>query len=260
MSGGKQGAQAALNARQQELLERLMQEGEVKIADLRQAFDVAEMTIRRDLEKLEGLGHLKRTFGGAIALGRDIALQDRAVTLTDEKLRIGRKAASYVRPGESLYIDGGTTTFQVARHLPAGAGLTVVTNAMNVAAELSAKGISTLVTGGTLLAATLSMVGPVTANMLSRMAFDRAFLGTTGVNALHGFSNSNIDEAEIKKLAISRSAETTIVLDHTKFGEKVLVSFAPIDEVHRIVTDRMPEGEIAAACRKAGVEIAVSDE
>ncbi|MFC0333788.1 DeoR/GlpR family DNA-binding transcription regulator [Paenibacillus sepulcri] len=244
-----------LNDRQQQILERLNAEGEVKIAELREAFAVTEMTIRRDLEKLEAAGHAKRTFGGAIVFGNDIALQERAGYMTEEKRRIGKRAAERVLPGESVFIDGGSTTLQVARYLKSAAGITVVTNALNVAAELTGKQIPVIVTGGTLLDATASLVGPIAAGTVAGMAFDRAFLGTSGVSLLHGFSNSNMYEAEIKKLAIRQSAEVNVVLDHSKFGEKELVSFAAFTEVHRIITEELPQGELAGVFQEAGVEI-----
>ncbi|HZG58517.1 DeoR/GlpR family DNA-binding transcription regulator [Paenibacillus sp.] len=255
--GNGSGSAPALNERQQQMLERITLGGEAKIAELREAFAVTEMTIRRDLEKLEATGLVRRTFGGAIYVGRDVALQERAGHMIEEKLRIGRAAAALVRPGESIFIDGGTTTIEVARALPAGFDVTVVTNAMNVALELVAKQVPVLVTGGTLLESTSSLVGPVAAQTLSGMAFDRAFLGTTGVSAQHGFSNSNIYEAEVKKLAIRQAGETNVVLDHTKLGAKVLVSFAPLGGVTRIVTDRAPDAAWSRLLAEGGVEVLV---
>jgi DeoR family fructose operon transcriptional repressor len=225
---------------------------------LKEAFDVTEMTIRRDLEKLEQSRSIKRTFGGAIYVGQDIALKERSGILTEEKMRIGRKAAELIMPGESVFIDGGTTTIQIARFLKPGMNVTVVTNALNVAAELSGKQIATLMTGGMLLEATNSLVGPIAAQTLSSMAFDRVFLGATGVNIEHGFSNSNIYEAEIKQIAIRQTAETNIVLDHSKFGARVLISFASLSGVQRIITDQMPEGELLRAYEKAGVQVDVT--
>lgn len=255
----RQAASVVLNERQRQMLDRIVQEGEVRIADLREAFQVTEMTIRRDLEKLEEAGSVRRTFGGAIFVGQDVALKERSALYTEEKIRIGRKAASLIRPGESIFLDGGTTTLQIARFLPAGLNVTVVTNALNVAAELAGKQIPTIMTGGTLLEATHSLVGPIAVQSLSGMAFDRIFLGATGISVEHGFSNSNLYEAEIKQLAIRQSAETAIVADHTKFGAKVLVSFAPLAGVQRIVTDEAPEPELRQACADKGVHVDIAD-
>jgi DeoR family transcriptional regulator, fructose operon transcriptional repressor len=100
------------------MLDLIFREGEVRMAALREVFAVTEMAIRRDLEKLEEAGAVRRTFGGAIFVGQDVALKERSGLLTDEKARIGKHAASFVKPGDSIFIDGGTTTFQVARHMP----------------------------------------------------------------------------------------------------------------------------------------------
>lgn len=251
--------QADWNARQRQIHEQIAQSGEVRISELSERYGVTEMTIRRDLEKLEEGGSVRRTFGGAIYVYRDVALQDRTGLYMDEKVRIGRQAASLIAPGESVFLDGGTTTLQIARALKAGQQITVVTNALNIAAELAAKQIPTIMTGGMLLESTHSLVGPIAAQSLSGMAFDRAFLGATGLSEAHGFSNSNLYEAEIKRIAVRQARETTVVLDRTKFGARVLVSFAGLADVKRIVTDLPPDGELARACAEAGVRIVVAE-
>ncbi|TLS48463.1 DeoR/GlpR transcriptional regulator [Paenibacillus antri] len=244
-----------LNDRQSSIVEQLRSRGEVKISELKQRFDVTEMTVRRDLEKLERLGIAARTFGGAILDSRDIELAQRTTVRSEEKGRIGKRAAACVRPGDSIFIDGGSTTFQVARHLPEKADITVVTNALNVANELASKKIPTIVVGGLLLEATISMVGPTAVESISKMAFDKAFLGATGLDARHGFSNSNLLEADVKRMAIRKAKAAFVVLDHSKFGEKVLVSFAALGDVGTVVTDRTPDPELSEACRAAGVDV-----
>jgi DeoR/GlpR family transcriptional regulator of sugar metabolism len=232
-------------------------DGEVKLAELKEMFDVAEMTLRRDMEKLEQLGLLRRTFGGAILIGTDIALKDRTDVLLEEKMRIGRKAAQLVQPGDSVFIDGGSTTLQVAKYLPPKMNVTVVTNALNVASELLAKQIATIVIGGIALERTATLVGPIAAAALSKMAFHRVFLGTTGITTVHGFSNSNMYEAEIKQIAMAQSAEVNVVTDRTKFGKQDLFSFAALDKADRIITDSEPAGELLEAFASASVEIVV---
>ncbi|WP_409342501.1 DeoR/GlpR family DNA-binding transcription regulator [Paenibacillus sp. MBLB4367] len=243
------------NDRQQQIIDLITADGEIKISDLKDHFAVTEMTIRRDLEKLEQHGIVRRTFGGAILIGKDVSLRERTGSHEDEKKRIGRLAAALIEPGESVFIDGGSTTLQVARHLRPGTQVTVITNALNVAAELIEKSIPTIVIGGMVRETTSSMSGPMAVEAMSKMAFDRAFLGASGLNVRDGFSNSNMYEAELKRVAITRSAEVNIVLDHTKFGASSLVSFADIGHAHRMIADRLPEGELLTACREAGMEI-----
>ncbi|REE67994.1 DeoR family transcriptional regulator [Paenibacillus taihuensis] len=245
----------SLNDRQQQLMTMLESTGEVKVAVLKETFGVTEMTIRRDLEKLELAGYVKRTFGGAILASKDATLEDRSVVMTDEKSRIGRAAAALVQENDSIFIDGGTTTLYVARHLKPGMNITVVTNALNIALELLEKRITTVVTGGMALETTSTLVGPGAAESIGRMAFNRIFLGATGVSAKHGFSNSNMYEAEIKRMAIAQAAEVNVVVDHSKFGAKELFSFAALDTVHRIVCDQEPEQSLLEACRESNVEL-----
>lgn len=248
-----------LNERQQQMMEQLNAWGEIKVIELKDRFDVTEMTIRRDLEKLEKLGLAKRTFGGAILASKDVALQERTTLMAEQKQRIGRLAASLVQSGDSIFIDGGTTTLEVARHLPVQAQITVVTNAINVAAVLAERKIPTIVAGGVLVETTNSMVGPMAVETISRMAFDKIFLGSTGINPEHGYSNSNMYEAEIKRFAIQKTKEAYVVMDHTKFGARVLFSFAELSQVYTLITDQMPESDLVNAIQSTGSEILVAD-
>ncbi len=247
-----------INARQQLILDRIELYGEVKLVELKETFDVTEMTLRRDLEKLEQLGFVKRTFGGAILISKDITLSERTHVWIDEKVRIGLLAVQFIKPGDSIFLDGGSTTFQVAKCLKSNMNITVVTNALNIAAELQGKEIPTIVVGGLLLERTSTLVGPLAYDALSKLAFDQVFLGTTGATALHGFSNSNMHEAEIKRLAIKQAAEVNIVMDHSKFGMKDLFSFAALTIVDRIITDCSPEQELAQAFMDESVEVVLT--
>ncbi|MBM7566096.1 DeoR/GlpR family DNA-binding transcription regulator [Paenibacillus sacheonensis] len=248
----------SLNERQQQLLGLLESSGEVKVAGLKETFGVTEMTIRRDLEKLELAGYVKRTFGGAILASKDIAIGDRTGVMAEEKQAIGKAAAALVRENDAIFIDGGTTTLQVARHLKADMNITVVTNALNIAMELLEKRITTVVTGGMALEATSTLVGPGTLETIGKMAFDRIFLGATGLTAKHGFCNSNMYEAEIKRMAIAQASEVNIVADHTKYGAKELFSFAGITDVRRVISSRLPDEKLMQACKESGLELLIA--
>lgn len=246
-----------INGRQQQILDRMALDGEIRIAELKEMFDVTEMTIRRDIEKLEIMGLLRRTFGGAILIGKDIALQDRTGVMMEEKMRMGLRAAQLIEAGESIFLDGGSTTLQVARYLTLAMPITVVTNALNIAVELQGKQITTIVVGGMLLDKTSTMVGPVASVALAKMAFDRVFIGTTGFTTKHGFSNSNMHEAEIKRLVIEQASEVNVMMDHTKYGVRDLFSFTDVGAVHRIISDRPPQGELLTTVEEASVKMLV---
>ncbi|MEF2245051.1 DeoR/GlpR family DNA-binding transcription regulator [Paenibacillus sp. IITD108] len=244
-----------LNTRQQQMLDQIQAENELKISDLKDRFNVTEMTIRRDLEKLEKLGDIRRTFGGVVWIGKDVTLQVRSGVLMDEKIRIGKQAAAFVKPGESIFIDSGSTTLQVARNLTQIPDIIVVTNALNVATELLNANVQVILTGGILRQATASMVGPITTETIARMGFDRVFLGATGYTPQQGFSNSNLYEVEIKKLAIKHARESYIVLDHTKFGTNQLFIFAPESEIQHVVTDQAADPHLLAGLQQSGVNV-----
>jgi DeoR family transcriptional regulator, fructose operon transcriptional repressor len=250
-----------LNERQERILEQLNEEGEIKIAALSKQFQVTEMTIRRDLEKLEQLTLLYRTLGGAISSAAvDMPLGERSHVLIEEKSSIGRAAAQLIQPGEAVFIEAGTTTLHIARRIAKGADITVVTNALNVAAELNGKQVQTIVVGGIMREATSSLVGPFAEEIIQKMAFDRVFLGASGFTLEHGFSNSNVYEAELKRIALSKAAEVNMVIDHTKFGYQSLATFARLGQVTRIITNVHPPDDILTACREAGVEVRVAEE
>ena len=249
-----------LNERQRQILDMLVAHKEVKIPFLKEKFPVSEMTLRRDLEKLEQNGHLRRIFGGAILVERDIALRERVGVMREEKEKIGKKAADFVLPGESIFIDAGTTTVHVARYLKPEYVNTVVTNGLNVAGELRDRGISTIVIGGNLMDATFSLVGPIAVETISKMAYDRVFLGATGITEEHGFSNSNMHETEVKRAAIQQAGEVNILLDHTKFEAKGLASFAKLNQVHRLITDKLPDPPLLEGCKKNGLSVVLAKE
>ncbi len=246
-----------LNERQEEILDIINRNGEGRVNDFRSRFGVTDMTIRRDLEKLEQKGLLRRTFGGAIPIAHDITLRERNAVFLNEKVQIGKIAAQKVKEGEAIFIDAGSTTFQVARYLNPDLNITVVTNALNVVSELFEKEFHTVVVGGILMEPTASLMGPIAMETIRKMAFDRIFLGATGMTVEHGFSNSNVLESEVKKMAIQKASEVNIVMDHSKFGVQQLVSFAELRDVDYIITDQKPDEELALKCIEMGVEIVV---
>lgn len=249
-----------LNKRQEQIAQLLQQFGEVKIAELRSQFHVSDMTLRRDLELLERQGAAYRTFGGAIAVPqRDVDLTERAEYHIEEKANIGRQAAALVLSDQAVFIDSGTTTLHLVKHWPNVRNTTVVTNALNIAVELQRRDVATLIIGGLLREATSSLVGPIAEETLGRMAFDQVFIGAAGFTLEHGFSNSNVFESEVKRTAISRAAEITVLLDHSKFGQRSLASFADLSQVNRVITDRQPSSDVVEACRQSGVELVIAE-
>ena len=252
--------QQQLNQRQNHIYNYIKREGEVKISDLTDHFQVVEVTIRRDFEKMEKLGLIKRTYGGAILIVEsDVSLNDRENLNKSAKRLIGKKAAEFVKNGEAIFLDAGTTTPHVIQYLPTDWNLVVVTNALNVATKSHSANIEKIVVGGMLLDSTSSLVGPIAEATLDNLTYDRAFLAATGFSLEQGLSNSNLFEVQIKRKVMQQSKEVNFLIDHSKFGVQFLYKITMIDKVDRIITDKEPPNEYKEIIKRAGVELVVCE-
>lgn len=242
------------------ILGRLAAEGRVQVAVLADELGISEVTIRQDLGMLERQGLLRRTHGGAIALERgfELPFARTAEANTASKNRIAQAAAAMVREGETIILDVGTTATAVARALFSRANLTVVTNALNIAALLEeAPGIKVIVTGGTLRAVQHSLVNPLGMEILDRVRADRAFIGANGVEAASGVTNANFPEAEIKRAMMHAAREKILVADGTKIGRVAAAVVAPVRDFDLLITTQDGEGPACRALRDAGLAVQI---
>ncbi|PWB74562.1 MAG: Cro/Cl family transcriptional regulator [Holophagae bacterium] len=236
--------------------------GRVSIAELKDRLDVSEVTIRGDLEHLEWRGVLTRIRGGAVA-SRDrtleMSLEETSTTNRAEKMAIGARAASMVKDGQTVIIDVGSTTTEMAKALsPHLSRVVVITNGLNIALILEAlRGISVIVTGGTLRPLQHSLVAPMGTLLLDQLNADVAFLGCNGVHPARGFTNTNIAEAEIKQ-AMVRSAEKVVVLaDHDKLGKVASAFVGDISGADLLITDDGADETLLRNLRSEGLAIDV---
>lgn len=212
----------------------------VKVINLSTLFAVSEATIRRDLQELESMGLLQRTHGGAVSpqLGAELSFIDREVFHLDEKRKIALAAANLVEDGETILLDAGTTTREIARAL-CGKRLTVATNSMDVACVFAdEENIEVLLLGGTWRKSINSLIGPVTNSMLKLFSFDKVFLAANGIDCKFGAATRNIAEAETKRAMLHAGKRTILVADHTKFEQKDFAKICSLNEVSMIITDR----------------------
>ncbi|MFJ6652159.1 DeoR/GlpR family DNA-binding transcription regulator [Microbacterium sp. NPDC091313] len=252
----------------QELVERLLQdEGRVSVVDLARRFEVTTETIRRDLDRLEEAGRLRRVHGGAVALDRgstaEPTLAERLQRRGDAKTAIAARALRALGSGfrGSVYIDAGTTTAALAERLPAyldaaNGRAEVVTHSMSIAAGLAGDAaVSLSVIGGRVRGVTAAAVGAHTLQSISELRPDVAFVGTNGLSAGFGLSTPDPEEAAVKT-AIVRAARRVVVLaDATKFGEELLVRFAGLAEIDTLVSDAAPPVALETALADADVEV-----
>jgi len=253
------------------IAQTLMQEQKVLSHQLADEFGLTLASVRRDLMELERRGVAKRVYGGAVLAESGLAtlglslgeprLVERLGAQHLEKEAIGRMVATLIRDGETVMIDGGTTTLQVCRHLVDKHNLSIISCALNnVWPELVSKpGLQVFLTGGFLRAESLSLVGEVAENMLRGFLANKAILGMDGISLERGFTAINFLEASIKKRMIEVSQELIVVADHTKFGKVCPIAVAPLERASKVVTDAGTPPEFIRSLEKCGVEAIVAE-
>jgi DeoR family transcriptional regulator of aga operon len=174
-----------------------------------------------------------------------------------EKQRIGKAAADLVKEGESVLLDSGTTTTAVARAVRDRGRLTVITNAVNISAELSGTPIEVILTGGTLRENSFSLVGPLAEETLHRLSADILFLGVDGLDVHFGATTPNVQEASVNRVMVEIARRTVVVCDSSKFGRRSLSLITPLSGVHEVITDsKIPKGDLRVLT-EAGIKVTI---
>lgn len=247
-------------SRRRLLLDLVVRQGYATLDELVKALGVSESTVRRDLESLDLNGQVKRTHGGAVYSGDLRALpafEDRAATATAEKQAIGRAAAALLDDGDTVLLDGGTTTLEVARAL-LGRPMQVVTNSLPIAQLLaSSVAIDLILIGGYVYPRTGVALGPLAIATMQGIRVNKAILGAGGIVA-EGIYNSNLLLVETERQMMSCGQEIMIVADHTKFGRIALARVCGLDEVQQMVVDSGLADEHRAILEAAGVRTEVA--
>lgn len=244
------------NERHEFILNLLEEKGTIKIQDIVDQTSASESTIRRDLTELESQNKLERVFGGAVLPGRNLtepSIEDKSDRNQAEKIQIARIAASFVQDGDSIFLDAGTTTFQMIPFLK-GKDVVVVTNGLTLVDALDAHGITTYLTGGRMKPSTGALVGAQTIQSLKNYRFNLCFLGVNGFHQDLGFTTPDPEEAAVKREASTLARETYVLADHSKANK---VSFAKIMELDEafLVVDGLPPGLLDALEKKTIVKV-----
>lgn len=248
--------------RQQIILSFLDEHGMVTVNDLVAQFDVSEMTIRRDLDLLERRGLLRRVHGGAVsARGRSYEppLLTRSAQNPAAKQKIGKAAANLIRTGDSITLDIGTTTLEIARNLGTKQDLTIITPSFLIASELiNHQGIRIILTGGILRPGELSMVGHLAERIASDFFVDKFFLGAGAVDRKAGITEFNLEDALVKRALLRSAKEVILVADSSKFNQVAFTLVAPISAVHHVVTDSDIDPDIVVWLQEQGIQITIA--
>ena len=234
-------ARALAKRRQESIAKRLRKDGFVRSSELSSELGVSVVTIRQDLEALHVQGLAQQTYGGAIYRSEssvDSTFDSREQEHSEAKRRIGEAAVRFIEPGETIILDAGSTTLEIARALPENADLTVVTCALNVALAATTKpGVNVILCGGRLNPRTLSVTGQQAERALAEVCADRLFLATYGVDLQKGLAERTFEGAQTKRALIAAAREVVLVCDSSKFGARAPVLISPLEVISRIVTD-----------------------
>ena len=209
--------------------------------ELAALFGTSEMTIRRDLDQLEVDGLARRARGGAISVQSrsfEPPILQRAAQSSDAKRAIGVAAAMMLRENETVFLDVGTTTHEMAKAIPADLPITAITSSLLIAMELSTKpAVKTIVTGGVIRQGEMSLIGPRAQVSFADLNFDAVFMGVAGISDSKGLTEYNLDDADVKRTAMATGRRAIVLADESKIGRVALVTFASIHAVDVLVTD-----------------------
>lgn len=246
--------------RKQKILELIQSSGSMSTSDLAKSVGASPITLRKDLAILESMGLVKRTHGGAISKGipnrMELSFSEKTNFNLEEKVRIARRASEMIQVGDSIILDAGTTTLQIAKYIKDKIDIHVLTNSVYNLLELAeSPGIEVSLTGGSLRKISRSLIGPLAISSLNSVHAGKLFLGATGVSLEKGLTSPNMIEAQTKSTMI-RAADTVIlVVDHSKFGKTALGKFGEIEEVQILITDKKAPSEVIERIIQKGIEV-----
>lgn len=250
-------------ARRKKILNLLAENGQVFVHELSEQFNVSEVTIRNDLDQLEIKNLLIRARGGAMKhehnVGIDYRISEKNKINLSEKVKIGKKAAKLINENETIIIDSGTTTLEVAKNLNEIKSLNVITNAINIINQLiSNQEVNIIVPGGSLRKESHSLVGPIAEKNLRNLSVDKAFIGVDGLDPEFGAYTPNIEEASLNQIMISIAKEIIVVADSSKFKKRSLAFICPPNKIDIIVTDSGISKEDLKLFQDSGIKVVIA--
>ena len=250
------------NQRREKILELLKEDGSAKVIDLAKLFKVTEVTVRQDLEKLEKDGLVVREHGGAYL--KNIEDQVRSLPLShqenlDKKEKIAGKCLEFIESGDTIILDSGSTTTEIAKKLKGFRDLTVITNALNIAMMLGAEpGIEVVVTGGEFKPPTLSLTGQKAADFFQGIFVQKLFLATAGLSLKAGLTYPSISDIVVKKAMIEAAETTFLVADSTKIGKSSFASLGALSLINYVITDPEISERDKAVLEENEIEIIIA--
>lgn len=243
--------------RRKRILERVAERQSIETQALADELGVSEMTIRRDIKRLEQDGFLRQTYGGAtaqITKSIELGFNSRALQYSAQKRLIGMYAAQLIEPGQTLFLGEGTTTSQFAQFLPPHPRLLVITASLSHASLLASRNINVIVVGGKLHVDELTMTGSIAEATLQRFYADLCVLGTAGIDPEVGATELDYEVASLHRLMIERASKVFMLADHSKLGFRAPAVVAPASMVSMLVTDQDAPPTVVEQLRACGME------
>ncbi len=223
------------------ILELIKKRKNIKLNEIVDELNVSEATARRDLNFLEEKGKIRRVHGGAVLVeDREENIDYKKLVYSEEKNKIGKKAASYVKNGDTVFLDAGSTTECVIKYLAGKDDVKVVTNGFTHIEELTKLGIETYILGGKIKIKTGAIVGSTALFSIKNFNFDVVFIGANGIN-LDGYSTPDPEEVLVKSEAVKRGKNVYFLCDHSKFNERSFINFASLQDGILITDGKIPE-------------------
>lgn len=251
-------------SRRAKILEEIELKGQVFVRELSKMFDISEVTIRNDLAHLEKQNMLIRARGGAIKIkfhlmGFDASISEKQKEYQKEKQLIAREAIKLIEEGDTIVLDSGSTTTEIAKNLERFNNLTIITNALNIASILSDYDrFNVFMPGGSLRKKSLSLVGVLADENFEKFYCDKLFLGADGFDTNHGLSTPNTEEGHLNQIMIKIAKKVIVVADSSKFERRRFAFIGPISDVDVVITDAGIKNEDKIRLEKSGVEVIIA--
>ncbi len=245
--------------RRTQILQIVRQEGRARVNELAARFSTSAVTIRNDLNELHQRGVVQRSHGGAVipdTILRESPVHERLKAHSEEKRRIGAMAATLIHDGETIILDSGTTTLEIARQIKNRQELQVITNGVNIAAELlDACSVRTFIVGGTVRTDSASIVGRTTEDMFEQFSADKLFLCGAGCDPDFGVSGANLEETTVNRAMLRIAREIILVADSSKFSRRSMSRIAQFAEIDTVISDTGLGAEIQVKIRQLGCNL-----
>lgn len=247
---------STIQKRRDEILTLAYQSGHVSVRDIATELRVSEATVRRDLQGLAAEGLLELTHGGAsVVKSSDYSFMSKFRRNIESKRIIAKMASDLVSDGDQLFLDSGTTCYEMTACLRSKKGLSVIVNSVRTAQELQAPGVNVLLLGGQYRPDRMDTVGPIAFEVLERLRGYRAFLGTDGISLDFGLTSVDVDSAHIFNLATRNALDCVLLADSSKFDHPSLYKIAEFSCISTLITDKKPSAEWVAFLAENNIDV-----